>query len=143
MKKAGKKKADLTVGAVALRRFNERYQSWVNDHSTSTVTASNAYPWSVYWPASCQDPKTETILEEAERLTSTEKPDAYDHPADNFRRLGIVWGVLLDRAPIEPERVALMMAAHKLVRQSHKHGRDNLVDLVGYIRCVEKIGDRE
>ena len=85
----------------------------------------------------------ETILEEAERITSTDRPQAYDHPEGNFGRLGKVWAVILGHDdPIQPETVALMMAAHKLVREAYRHQRDNLVDLAGYTRCIEKIMER-
>jgi len=68
---------------------------------------------------------------------------AYDHPEGNFGRLGKVWAVILGHEdPIQPETVALMMAAHKLVREAYHHQRDNLVDLAGYTRCVEKIMER-
>lgn len=81
----------------------------------------------------------ETILQEADRLVDGERQWAYDHPYDNCVRIGRMWGVILDTDPIPPEKVALMMCGLKLVREMHRHKRDNLVDLAGYAKVADLV----
>ena len=81
----------------------------------------------------------ETILQEADRLVDGERQWAYDHPYDNCLRIGKMWGVILDTDPIPPEKVALMMCGLKLVREMHRHRRDNLVDLAGYAKVADMV----
>lgn len=82
----------------------------------------------------------ESILAEAERIISGARQNAYDSPERNFERIARVWSVLLGH-DVTPAQVGLCMCGLKLVRESHKHGRDNLVDLAGYAACVQQIED--
>lgn len=77
-----------------------------------------------------------TVLDEAHILTSGEKQQAYGHPHPFCERLALVWSGILER-PVTGREVYLCLAALKLVRQAHKPGRDNLVDLAGYARVGE------
>ena len=81
----------------------------------------------------------ETILQEADRIVDGERQWAYDHPYDNCLRIGKMWGVILETKPIPPEKVALMMCGLKLVREIHRHKRDNLVDLAGYAKVADMV----
>ena len=47
--------------------------------------------------------------------------------------------MILDTDPIPPEKVALMMCGLKLVREMHRHKRDNLVDLAGYAKVADLV----
>jgi len=89
-----------------------------------------------------------TILHEALDITGTggERNDSYDHPHPNFSKIAAVWTTLLsaklrEGAQITPEEVANLMIGMKLVRQAHKHKRDNLVDIAGYARCIERLDE--
>ena len=81
----------------------------------------------------------ETILQEADRLVDGDRQWAYDHPYDNCVRIGKMWGLILDIDPIPPEKVALMMCGLKIVREMHRHKRDNLVDLAGYAKVADMV----
>lgn len=88
------------------------------------------------------------ILREADRLTGNggERNDSYDHPYPNFSKIAAAWNVLLGdklEADITPRNVAHMMIAMKLVRDTHKAKRDNLVDIAGYARCAERLEEWE
>lgn len=71
----------------------------------------------------------------------------YGAPADNLRRIGTVWGVLLEKyvgrcaaggkGTVPPRLVATMLAAVKLVRDIQANGRDNAVDAAGYAALME------
>lgn len=99
----------------------------------------------IVWPVEQQSEQpiykpAGTILTEAEALVGNggERNDAYDHPRNNFAAIASFWSVVLG-CTVTPRQVGLCMIAVKLVRESHKHKRDNLVDLAGYARCIERL----
>ena len=65
-----------------------------------------------------------------------ERQDQYGDPTENFRKIGIVWGVLLDLPfPIDPYKVAQMMIALKNQRISaNPEHEDSWLDIEGYAR---------
>ena len=110
------------------------------------------------------EPEPERITDEAWRLVMGDRQSAYNHPASDFEATGRMWGAVLtnwlrsqglmlvsdgtnhdvdfssDRVPdIDPRIVALMIAMVKVSRESHKHKHDNLVDLIGYALCADRI----
>ena len=62
-----------------------------------------------------------------------ERQEIYGDSLENFRNIGIIWGVLLDCEPIAPQKVAQMMIALKLQRinKNPKH-EDSWRDIQGY-----------
>ena len=90
--------------------------------------------------------RSETILEEAARITSGERQRDYDHPLRNHDRIARLWNAHLANRPdphgkITAENVAEMMILLKLARQCFTPKRDNLVDICGYARCLERMAD--
>ena len=83
----------------------------------------------------------ENILEEANRLVSQDRQDTYGHPADNFKRLALMWQGVLG-VEVTPQQVALCMVCLKVARESTRHARDNVVDIAGYARTLEMTEDR-
>ncbi len=79
-----------------------------------------------------------TITQEAIELISGIKADQYDAPERNFKRIALAWQALTDRVYTESE-VCLMMCALKLVRESHYHKRDNVVDGIGYLLLANSV----
>ena len=80
-------------------------------------------------------------VDEALKITSQDRNAAYDGPEDNFRRIALTWNALLDgklTADITAGDVARMMTALKLVRDAHAQHRDNRVDGIGYLLCLER-----
>ncbi len=82
--------------------------------------------------------ESESILEEAARITADDRQDSYDHPLDNFGRIAHIWTGILG-VPVTPEQVGLCMTGVKLAREAFKPRRDNLVDAAGYVNCIEMI----
>ena len=83
----------------------------------------------------------ETILEEAQRITSGDRQRDYDHPLPNHARIARLWNAYLEIRPqpgaeISPEDVAFMMIMLKMARDAYAPKRDNLVDVCGYARCI-------
>jgi hypothetical protein len=87
-----------------------------------------------------------TILDEAARLTEGDRQRDYDHPLPNHQRVARLWNAYLDcrKEPggrISPEDVATMMILLKIARNVFTPKRDNLVDICGYARCLERMAD--
>ena len=86
-----------------------------------------------------------SILEEAASLVEGDRGAVYGPPTADFDAIGLAWSAILspllrDDVLIEGERVALCMAALKLVRQSvGKPSRDSTVDAVGYILALDHV----
>lgn len=95
----------------------------------------------------------ETILEEAQRLTSGDRQGAYGHPYDTYKALAEVWTWYLKhrfdlrdddyRLHLMQEDCCFMLSLLKVSREvTGKGGRDNLTDGSGYLRCVEMVKAR-
>ena len=98
----------------------------------------------LHWLRVVQDSTTESILDEAKRITGGVRHDDYGHPRDDFDRTARMWtGILADRlrdgAEVTTMDVPLCMIAVKLARQAHTHKRDNLVDIAGYARTAAMV----
>lgn len=85
----------------------------------------------------------ETVLEEAARVTSRDRHDVYGHPADDYARTAAMWGAYLGH-PVTAEQAMVCMILVKVSRLAYTPGhRDSLVDIAGYARCIEMLGDRD
>ncbi len=90
------------------------------------------------------DGADDSILLEAERLTSGDRQDDYGHPRDDFEKAAHMWTAILTNKlrpdeKIDAREVPLCMIAVKLARQSHRHKRDNLVDIAGYAQTAAMV----
>ena len=84
----------------------------------------------------------ENILQEADRLTSAagKRPGDYGHPRDNLQLTADLWAPILG-VEVTAEQVALCMIQLKIARECHKPGRDNLVDIAGWSRTIERLAE--
>ena len=94
----------------------------------------------------CRKP-SETVLW-AIRITDGARQADYGHPRDDFSRTALMWtgilgGKLREGAEVTADDVPLCMIAVKLARQSHRHKRDNLVDIAGYSRTAAMVAGEE
>jgi hypothetical protein len=80
---------------------------------------------------------------DAARMAYEDRHDDYGDAADNLGRIGVVWGELLGWGEIDPDMVALMLAAMKLVRASSRLNRDDLVDGVAYLMLADDIRGKQ
>lgn len=91
-------------------------------------------------------PDKETILDEALRITSVDRAEAYGSALADAQRWAQIASAVTG-ADLRPEHFPLVMLAVKLSRASqapHCYHRDSIVDIAGYARVAEKIiEDRE
>lgn len=80
----------------------------------------------------------ETILEEADRLVSTDRQQDYGHPLDDFAKTAKIWSAILG-VDVTPEQVGLCMVGVKISRECNRPKRDNRVDGAGYFKTVDMI----
>ena len=75
------------------------------------------------------------ILAEASCLLTDSRMKTYGSFWDNHRRIGVMWGELLQlEEPITPEIVAVMMALVKISRIANDSTHtDNYIDAVAYL----------
>lgn len=83
-------------------------------------------------------PAPENILQEADRITTRDRAEAYGHPSVECTRIAALWSTYLG-IHVEAEDVPIMMILLKISREVNAPKRDNLVDIAGYARVAEKI----
>lgn len=79
---------------------------------------------------------TATILTEAEQIVGGSRRQDYGGVRGSFDKIALTWSAVLG-IEVTGEQVGLCMIGMKLVRESHAHKHDNLVDIAGYARCLE------
>lgn len=86
------------------------------------------------------------ILRRADQIAGQDRSRDYGHPRDNFRRIADLWEAYLRNQPardrhITSEDVAAMMILMKIARQQNTPKDDNLVDIAGYVKCWDMLGE--
>ncbi len=76
---------------------------------------------------------SKTILEEARELTDGIRQQEYGSVQESFGNIATIATILCGHI-ITPIEIAIILKSVKLVRESHKHKKDNLTDECGYAR---------
>jgi len=84
------------------------------------------------------------VLDEAKRITATDRNSSYGEPEDNFQRIADFWNVFLrgklkDGAKITPGDTAALIIMVKLAREMNAPKEDNKVDIAGYAACWAEV----
>lgn len=80
--------------------------------------------------------KKENILQEADRITSSDRAQAYGPAKENFDKIAKMWSAYKGVEFVARD-IPMMMTLVKISRDSHKPKRDNLTDIAGYARTAE------
>jgi hypothetical protein len=88
------------------------------------------------------------VLDEAKRITATDRNSAYGEPEDNFQRIANYWslwleGRLKDGEKITPGDTAAMMIFVKMAREMNASKEDNKVDGAGYFACWAEVDSKD
>jgi hypothetical protein len=93
-------------------------------------------------------PRVETVrarvLNEAKRITATDRNSSYGEPEDNFQRIADFWNVWLqgrlkDGTEITAGDTAAMQIMVKVAREMNAPKEDNKVDIAGYAACWAEV----
>lgn len=106
---------------------------------TRTTCSYSGYSFTPLGKDIAPDVPKETICQEADRIVSEDRMNQYGHPADDFKRIATIWGVILGKEDIRPEQVAMCMIGTKLSRMCHDISRDSLTDTCGYAKTISMI----
>jgi len=81
------------------------------------------------------------ILDEAKRLTSTDRQETYGDPYINHKRIADLWSAYLE-TEISPSQVALCLCLVKIARliETPDH-LDSFIDLAAYAAISGEISD--
>lgn len=82
---------------------------------------------------------SESILQEAQRLTGGDRNADYGHPLDDFGKVTGMAIALWGRGPQTPEEHAIYMVLVKIAREVNRPKRDNRVDGCGYFQTLDMI----
>jgi hypothetical protein len=89
--------------------------------------------------SACEDwQPAENILQEADRITSTTRPSDHGHPKEQLPLAAALWSPILG-IEVTPEQVALCMVQLKVSRYLARPKRDDLVDICGWTRTIERL----
>lgn len=88
-----------------------------------------------------------SFSEIAEGLTSTDRPNNYGPPLHDFTKITEMLNALGYRfhaidgscRRLEAADFPVIMTCVKLSRETHKHNDDNIIDIHGYMNCLEEI----
>lgn len=76
----------------------------------------------------------EECLNEAIKITTTDRNVQYGDPEDNFMTIADLWSVYLEK-PLTAVDVANLMVLFKIARNKANPKDDNWVDICGYAAC--------
>lgn len=79
-----------------------------------------------------------SILSEAEEIVNGSRQSDYGDAKESFSRVATIASVMTGKE-LAPEDCCAVLMAVKLVRESFKHKRDNLVDLCGYAELLNQL----
>ncbi len=84
----------------------------------------------------------EQTLEEALKIVTKDRQNAYGTPEDNFSCIANLWSTYLGN-PISAKQVAVLMILLKIARsKTSPDYSDNYVDIAGYAACANEIGGK-
>ncbi len=88
------------------------------------------------------NPQSKNLLQEANDLIYGQRESDYGSVTTNFNNIAQGWSVILG-VTVTPTQVGLAMAWLKTCREVNKSQRDNILDIAGYMGCLDKLSRGE
>lgn len=82
----------------------------------------------------------QSILDEAKAIVGGSRQSDYGDPVESFERIAKTASMITGK-DLSPKECCAVLMAVKIVRESFKHKRDNLVDLCGYAHIMNEINE--
>lgn len=84
------------------------------------------------------------VLDEAKRITATDRNSSYGEPEDNFARIAAFWNVFLQDklkpgVELSAGDTAALVILVKMAREMNAPTEDNKVDIAGYAACWAEV----
>ena len=89
-----------------------------------------------------EEKEEKTILDEAKAIVEGSRQSDYGNPVESFDKIAKV-ASMITGGNLSPKECCAVLMAVKIVRESFKHKRDNLVDLCGYAHIMNEINESE
>lgn len=83
-----------------------------------------------------------SILAEAEDIVNGSRQSDYGDARESFSRIATIASVMTGKE-LSPKECCAVLMAVKIVRESFKHKRDNLIDLCGYAHIMNELNENE
>ena len=84
----------------------------------------------------------QSILDEAKAIVEGSRQSDYGDPVESFERIAKTASMITGK-DLSPKECCAVLMAVKIVRESFKHKRDNLIDLCGYAHIMNKLNENE
>jgi len=81
---------------------------------------------------------SDSILDEVKKLVDDTKRKEYGPIDESFNRIRRLWSEYLGMKLTHSD-IAICMILFKIAREAGKHKRDNLIDICGYIYCLDQL----
>ena len=80
----------------------------------------------------------ERLFTKAQEIINGKRQDQYGNPGDAFKTIAILWNdYFQDTNLFDARDITFMMVLMKMAREMHKHKRDNLIDMTGYLGLLD------
>lgn len=83
-----------------------------------------------------------SILDEAKAIVEGSRQSDYGDPVESFERIAKT-ASMITGGNLTPKECCAVLMAVKIVREGHRHKRDNLVDLCGYAHIMNELNENE
>lgn len=103
------------------------------------------FEWAVDVIELAKKRSSESVLDVALRVAGHSRSRDYGHPLENHERIASLWNAFISGKSekfLSAEDVAYMMILMKIARQQNTHKDDNLIDIGGYVRCIELMNEK-
>ena len=89
-----------------------------------------------------EEKEEKTILDEAKAIVEGSRQSDYGDPVESFDRIAKTASMITGKDLSSKECCAVLMAV-KVVRESFRHKRDNLIDLCGYAHIMNELNENK